>query len=77
VDEGVNIPPRGQISPLGARGEVRMAFRVRLATFVHIEVANCKTKIFMGLGYQIKNGGLFLCRIKLSPKIRFLCIPKK
>jgi hypothetical protein len=23
VNEGVNIPPRGQISPLGARGEVK------------------------------------------------------
>jgi hypothetical protein len=23
VNEGVNIPPRGQISPLGARGEIK------------------------------------------------------
>jgi hypothetical protein len=23
VNEGVNIPPRGQITPLGARGEVK------------------------------------------------------
>jgi hypothetical protein len=30
VNEGVNILPRGQISPLGARGEVKNGFVTRV-----------------------------------------------
>jgi hypothetical protein len=66
VNKGVNIPPRGQISPLGARGEVKNGqtfnamttlilcahVSAHFCTFLRLQLALLKDRVFFF--YKVK-----------------------